>query len=292
MLRAAAVTGLGLALFAGAARSQPAAEPASANRVVFEDAKGEDPGELDIARVVVGSSEDGEIAFRIELPTNPTFTDDMRIRVAIDTNDEKAMARRENEYFFLVDNYGANLYACRNPPMCDVFGPRLWRSFGFSYAAGAATFSTELDDLGGVKRLRLRAIAYDGIAITPGVGYDFTNAHVDFAPEAERWWTYDTRALVAKSFSASPASPRAGRPFSLSLTTVRTDTGAIARGPVSCSFKLAGKTLTARAHGFIGRRARCAFDIPATSRGARFRSSISVAVAGHALTRSISGRIQ
>jgi hypothetical protein len=290
----------GFVTFVGVARSQPASpERVTANRVTFEDARSENPAGIDISRVVVTSNAYGEIVFRVDIPTDSTFTDDMRIRIWVDSDDDPTTGLHSTgagllgggDYFLLADNFGAELYGCSNPPACDTFGPKQQFSFGFSYRDGA-TFTIDADDLGKTKRFRFAVSAYDGLVYTPDVGYDFTNAHFDVAPGLNEWWTYDTRALLAKRFSATPTRARAGKQFTLALTTVRTDTGAVARGRVSCSFKTGGRSLAPRSRGFVRDAARCAFDIPASSRGKRFRSSITVVAAGHTLTRSVSGRIR
>jgi hypothetical protein len=283
-----------------------AAADGLARTTTFEDATGEDPQGPDITSVAVTADEDRLLTFRVSIPSRPVLTEDMRVRIWLDLDDDRTTGLTVErlagfDYFLLVDRWELGLgmvgvFSCSgNSCGGGPGGP--WgeqTSLRFSYANGA-TFSVDAAELGSkrLERIRFSVETTSGVAFDPlARRYDFTNAHQDFAPEEGGSWTYESRALLVKSFSATPATPRAGKPFALRLTAVRTDTGAVlARGKVSCSFMTAGRTLKPRAGGFVGRRAVCVFVVPMGTKGQRFRSSLSVRVRGNSIARSLSGTI-
>lgn len=268
----------------GAARS--AVERVATNRVAFSDARGENPSGIDISRVVVSSTDDEQVLFRVEIPTNAAFTTDMRIEIWIDSDLDRRTGHERVDHFVLADDEVTPLYGCSNPPACDVFAPQSRAAFGFSYRNGA-TFRLRARDLGNTKRFRFVVAAYDNV-----VTNDLAGADLDFAPARNDWWTFDTRTLVANAFSAIPRRPQAGRPFTLLLAAVRTDTGAaVTAGTVSCSLHLGGRTIEPRSRGFAGRRAVCAFDVPRDVREQRYHAAITVRAGTNGVSRSLSGRI-
>lgn len=297
----------------------------SANSATFEDAVGEDPAGPDITTVSVSNDDAGELTFRVALPSHPILTEDLRIRIWLDYDDDPATGldglRNGLDHFLLVNpgSLGvgeAGLFVCQ--PNYDQSGQRVGSmcsggresamraSLRFSYDKGAV-FSfdseklkrTEPFTIGSLKRFRFLVEVWSGIRYDPATRtWDFTNAHWDFAPtekqfpSRDEYWVYESRPLLVKSFSATPATPRAGGSFALRLAAIRTDTGAaLTSGTVSCSFKLAGQTLRPRSARFVGRRAVCVFAIPTSARGRRFRTAISVQSGGTRLTRSLSGRV-
>ena len=289
VIRAAFVLSVVVVLFqAGAARSAP--DAAAVNRVAFTDARGEGVG-IDISRVVVSSTNDGELVFRVDMPTHAALTDDMRIQIWIDTDLDRRTGHEGGEYFLLADDEGSALYACQNPPACDVFAPPSSDAVRFSYGGGGATFTVDPRFLERPKRFRFSVSAIDGIASGPN-GYDYTNAHYDFAPRKGQWWTFDTRALIVKALSASPNVPRAGHAFTLRMAAIRTATGAaLATGKVSCSLRIGVKTIRPRSSGFVGGRAVCAYDVPVGSSGRPYTTKITARDGANAVARSLSGYV-
>jgi hypothetical protein len=276
----------------GSARSEPrAAETTTTNRVVFADARGENASGVDISRVVVSSTSAGDIVFRVEIPTNATFVEGMRVRVWIDADGNPATGHEGVDYFLLADDDVAALYSCANPPTCDVFDQSSTRSFRFSYREGA-TFKVDRRYLGNTKRFRFFAAAYEGIVQKPGK-YDLSNARYDFAPREGGWWTFDTSALDARSFSVTPATPRAGKSFVLRLAAARTSTGAlVTSGKVSCSLRIGGRAVKTHTSGFVGHRALCAYDVRSDAKGKRYRATISIRVGPYTIARALSGRVR
>jgi len=310
-----------LALAAAAAAAtvgQATSTGAAAGRTTFQDATGEVPAGPDIGTVAVSNDANGYLTFRIEIPSHPNLTDDMRIRVWLDSDaDANTGLEVENlrgaDNFLLVDRWElglgeVGLFTCSGSTCGGgkalPSGSRT--SLRFSYRNGA-TFMVDAVDLGieRLQRMRFWIEVWTGIGFDPVTRrYDFTNARADFAPngagrglgdpaaEGDGFWVYESRPLLVKSFSVEPSNPKAGRPFALRLALIRTDTGALlTSGSVSCGFALAAKPLRPRSGGFDGRRAACAFAIPSNAQGRRFRATISVRFAGAKVARSISGRV-
>lgn len=229
MLRIAVLACLGALLAAGSAAGIDSApdltearavtpRPASvsrvtANRVAFQDARGENPEGLDVSTVVVSSGDAGLITFRIDIPNRPVLTDDMRLRVWVDSDHKIATGLRPSgesptgwDYFLLWDRgtgrKDPSLYRC-NGARCTgggVHPPQ--RTLRSSYASGPRF--TILDaELGSTKRFRFSVEAADGIVVDPTTrAPDVTNAHWDYAPARGRSWSYDVRRRTVTKSSA------------------------------------------------------------------------------------------
>ena len=294
--RSTAICSAILAALTSIGAAQSARGEASTNRIAFADERGENPGAIEVSRVVVSSTTDGEIVFRIGLPTKPAFTDDMRIEIWIDADLLRDTGMKNDQlhvggdYLVVVSHEVTTLYGCENPPACDVFAPVPLAEVQLAYREGA-TITLAARHLKHSKRFRFSVLAADGIGGSPN-DLDSIPAHVDFAPREGAWWTFDTRALVVTSFSATPRTPVPGRPFALRLTTIRTGSGAaLAAGTISCSLRIGGHAISPHSSEFVRRRAVCAFDVPSGTRGLRYRAAITVRARANAVSRSLSGRV-
>jgi hypothetical protein len=285
----------------GLERSSDAPLPA---KTTFQDTRGEDPQGPDITTVVVSTGADLRLTFRVSIPSRPTLTEDMRVRIWLDADDDRTTGlavddRTGLDHFLLVDRWElglgvVGLFVCSDSTCSGGKDFAARASIDFSYEDGA-TFSLTPAALGinRLERVRFSVETMGGVAFDPAAHrYDFTNAHRDVAPDQGAFWTFESRPLVVRGFSPSPAVPRGGKQFSLRLSAIRTDTGAaLSKGKVSCSFTTAGRKLKPRTGGFVGRRAVCVFVVPMGTKGQRFRSSISVRVGGNSIARSLSGTI-
>jgi hypothetical protein len=281
---------------AGTAASAPGAATRKAETAVtYRDAVGEDALAPDISSVVVAAGTAREVSFRVNIPNRPTLTDDMRLRIWLDVDDDLGTGLTVQDvlgvdYFILVDRWElgigvARLFACKES-VCSG-GPQIHAS----YAVGGS-FSVSGAELGIKRRqrLRFRVEASSGWAFDPVKGYDFTNVHADAAPD-QGFWTFDMRPFVVKSFNATPRPPHAGARFVLRMSTIRTATGKAAVGKVACVFRIAGARLRASKSAFVGGRALCVFDIPLAAKTKNFRSSIAISVGADRIQRSIAGKI-
>jgi hypothetical protein len=261
----------------------------------FRDTTGENAAGPDVTTVTV-TSDGQELTLRLAVPSNATLTDDMRIRVWLDEDDDRTTGLTVEgiegfDAFLLVDPLsrgpGAFLYSCAGTVCHGTTAP-----VGFSYADGATfRIAAASLDLPRFERIAFSAHVTAGIARNPVTHeFDFTNARIDNAPD-QGVWTYDTRPLRVTRFRSSPARPRAGEPFALVLHAIRTDTGAPpARADVACVLRVGGKAVPGRAS-FTKGTAACRFHVRAGSRGLRFRSSIRVGTSRGAASRSLSGRV-
>ena len=273
--------------------------------MVYRDAVGEDSKGPDITRVVV-SSQDGEVlTIRVDVPTHPVLTDDMRLRIWLDADNDPSTGLAVEgleglDHFLLVDRWqlgpgAVGLFRCSGS-VCS--GGRVETSptttLGFTYSSGGVfTVATAELGLPHLERLRFAALVTSGVAFDPGTRlYDLTNAHLDAAPD-DGFWTFDTRPLRLIRLWGTPTTPRAGEAFVLRMAAIRTDSGAALRsGRVSCSTSIAGHALAARVHRFVGRRAVCSFEIPAGTRGRGFRSTITVTLGNARVAGSLSGKVR
>ena len=304
---------LGAALFvavgiASAASGSPAR--IAENSAEYVDERGEDVGSPDITTVVVSNDDSGRLTFRVNTPSHPTLSEDMRIRVWFsDANAATGLTEGGADYFILVDAFllglgNAQLYKCDGSVCSPAWpGRPAVTSLRFSYASGGrfAVDAAELDipvTLGTAPRLDFAASAYSGVEYDPTKGFDLSHAHVDFAPaEPGEYWTYGLRfgpsRLVVKSFSSEPKGPKAGRPFVVRLQATRDDTGAaVTTGKVGCTARIGGRSVQPRSRGFTQGNAVCRYAIPATAGGTTFSGSISITFAGKTVSRTFARRIR
>jgi hypothetical protein len=136
---------------------------------------------------------------------------------------------------------------------------------------------------------------------TPRFGFSVTSADVnvaadavlavDFAPDDTPYWRYTLAnkpalRLVPARLVGTPARPRAGKPFQVSLGVTRTDTSlGITSGTVTCKVLLNGKKLRAKGSVKAG-AGRCAMAVPASAKSKRLRGSITVRAGGKSVSAS------
>jgi hypothetical protein len=269
----------------------------AANNAAFQDSTGENPDGVDITSVLVSNDDEGLLTFRINIPTQPAFTEDMRLRVWFDSDyksDTGATADPEGrDYFILWDRDGLRLFRCGGS-FCRSGQPQ--RTLSTSYRGGA-TLTINAAELA-TTRFRFRVEAVAGIAYDPATRRsDTANATWDFAPERARFWSYNVRLgpsrLLVKSFSTTPTPPKAGKRVSVHLAATRNDTGKLlSNGQVSCAARAGGKPLKPSSQRFVGSRATCVFSIPPEAKGRTLRGSITIAFEGKKVTKSFSRRIR
>lgn len=269
----------------------------NANQVTFADARGEDPSGPDIANVVVANRADGLITFRINVPSHPSLGEDMRIRVWVDSDYNRATGLTADEltgfdYFLRRDRDGTKLFRCA-ASNCRNDVPQ--RTLAFSYRAGA-TFAISVHELA-TKRFRFRVDTTAGIGFDPATRtYDFTKAKLDFAPGQSQFWSYNVRLgpskLLVKRFSTTPARPQAGERLSVRLAATRNDTGTLlSSGQVTCAARIGAKSLRPSSQRFVRKQATCVFTVPASASGLTLRGSITIAFEGRQVRKSFSRRI-
>lgn len=270
--------------------------PASAANAAFQDAVGENPDGIDVTSVLVSNDLAGLLTFRINIPSRPAFTEDMRLRVWFDSdsNSETGLTSEAagRDYFILWDRDGVRLFRCHGSS-CTNATPQ--RTLGSSYRGGA-TLTINASEIK-AKRFRFAVEATGGLRYDPATRrFDFSKATLDYAPDRGRFWSYTVRLgpsrLLVKSLSTAPARPRAGDRLSVRLAVARDDTGALlSSGRVTCAARIGSKPLRPSSQGFSGGRAICAFAVPASAKGQTLRGLVNVAFAGRRVTKSFSRRI-
>jgi hypothetical protein len=302
------------ALVALAAAGAAASDSGSAaETTTFSDAVGEDFAAPDIRTVVASNDDGGLLTFRIDIPSHPELTEDLRIRVWLDTDADPETGLRGADRYLLVDRWELGLgevalFTCGGTSCSGgkALPTRSGPPLRFAYIDGA-TLTVEAADLGirGPQRIVFWIEAWGGVAFDPVTRrYDLTNARPDFAPDGagrrlgypsaagEDAWIHDSGSMYASSFSVQPTRPRAGKQFSLRLAAISTDTGApVTSGTVACSMRIAGKPLRPTSSSFTGGSAVCTFSIPAGMERKDFTSTIVLRSQGETLPRTISGRV-
>ena len=142
-------------------------------------------------------------------------------------------------------------------------------------------------------------IAIGGLVVDPVTGeIDGSNAHGDAAPGGGAGlYPYEVNitppTLVAKKLSASPAKPKAGKPFTLRLVAARSDTGAVIQnGRVTCVGKAGNARLKAQVARVVGGAATCTWNLPASASGKSFRGSVTVSFEGLKVSQSYAAKIR
>jgi hypothetical protein len=315
MSRAVAAIAVLIALAAwsvsGASGAESGAAPAKS--VQFDDARGENPNGVDIAKVTVSNGDaiwqhEGEmlprasrvVTFRIDVPNRARFTDDMRVAVWIDadSNDVTGLSGPNVTFVgadFLINwdekhKQGASLLRCSGE-QCRTAAAKL----DYEYANGA-TLRALAADLGSTEGFRFAVLVNSGIVYDSTGHLDLTNASADYAPAQNRAWSYRLlirpKRLLVKPF-AVPAAPRAGEPFTVRLRALRDDTrAAVAAGRVLCRASVAGTRLDPSSQRIVRGRAACTFGLPEGSAGKKVRGTITVVAHGLRTTRAFARTIR
>jgi hypothetical protein len=282
---------------ASGALSAPAAPNAiAANATTYTDSSGEIPNAPDITTLVTSNNDAGLISFRINIPNRPQLTQDMLIALEVDSDNNAATGSPEGtEYAIELIQGEIFLYRWDGTNFTRRPGDPPATSLIFSYQGGA-TISISSAELGNTRALRFGVVAISGVTIDPTTGdLDFTNALADFAPAVTAGlYSYQVQitppTLVVKRVSAT--KPVAGKPFTVRMVTARSDTNAtVQNGRVTCVGRIGSARLKAKVQRVIAGAATCTWNLPPTSKGKRFRGSVTIAFEGLRATESYTSRI-
>ncbi len=267
----------------------------AANSTTYQDSTGEDPLAPDVTTIVVSNDDAGMITFRINVPNRPQYTRDMAVAMLLDSDANQATGPPD----FLGADYLIELF--RGEAILfrwdgtDFFPSATQASLSYSWSGGA-TIRINASDLNNTRRLNFDVTVLSDIAFDPVTGVpDFTNAKRDFAPTIG-FFTYEVKitppTLVVKKLTTTPATPVAGKPFTMRLTAARSDTGAVLQnGRVTCIGRVGTVRLRAAVQQVINGAAVCTWLIPKTAKGKTFRGSTTVVFEGLRASRPISRRI-
>ena len=146
----------------------------AAETTTFGDAVGEDFAAPDIRTVVASNDDGGLLTFRIDIPSHPELTEDLRIRVWLDTDADPETGLRGADRYLLVDRWELGLgevalFTCGGTSCSGgkALPTRSGPPLRFAYRDGA-TLTVEAADLGvrarsascsdrGLERRRLRS---------------------------------------------------------------------------------------------------------------------------------------
>jgi hypothetical protein len=272
----------------------------AANSATFEDSTGEDPLAPDITTITVSNTDAGLISFRISIPNRPQFNQDMLVELYVDSDFNTATGDPElagTDYAIQILRGEAALYRWDGTNFTRRFGDPSAVTLSFSYANGV-TIRISAAELGNTKRLRFFTDVLSGLVIDPVTGdIDGSNAKADFAPGGGAGlFPFEVKTapprLEVRKFTRTPARPVAGKPFSLRLTVVRSDTGAALQGGrVTCVGRVGSAALRATTARVVNRIVTCTWTIPAKASGKTFRGSATVVFEGLKASRSFSSRI-
>jgi hypothetical protein len=284
---------------ASTAQSTPAVVTAprhvQANSVTFPVSPAADASAPAIASVTVSNDDNGKLTFAIGVPNRPALTPDMDISIFLDTDQNPATGETDlggvdyvidlsNNSVDLAKWNGTGLYYLSPSPSSLVY----------SYANGPTITVDAPDIASGLASFNFFVAAASGIAGTPD-NQDWTNAHVDFAPAAGHgMFTYQikTTPLQISVASLKTSTAKAGGVFTATMAVASTRPDALANGAtVTCTAKVAGKSLVATAKGFSGGRATCSWRVPKTAKGKKITGSVAVSAQGLTAQRQFSATV-
>jgi hypothetical protein len=269
---------------------------ARANSQTFTDSTGEDPAAPDITSIVVSNDDAGLITFKINISNRPALTADMAVLLWLDTDQQAATGDASSfgaEYVIELDPGSVALAKWNGT---DYVAPPSQASVTYSYDSTGATIRASAADLGGTKAFNFFAVAASGITVDAAGNPDFSNVHVDGAPDSGHGvFSYEVvtkLTLSVRAFTTSPKPAKAGKRFIAGLAATESDTnGPVQAGTVACSATVGGKHLSATAHVIANGIAACAWSIPRTAKGKTLRGTVSLTVKGTTVVRTFAVKV-
>lgn len=268
----------------------------ASNTTTFPDSTGEDANAPDITNVVVSNDDAGNITFQINISNRPALTADMFLLVFLNTDQNSATGSTQllgADYYIELDPGAVGLFKWNGSDFAPASSQT---SLTYSYAATGATIRISASDLDKTKAFSFGTFAASGVVIDATGNPDFTNLHLDAAPDqGHGFFSYQVLTkliLSVTAYTTSPKPAKAGRPFSASLAANQNDTGGpVASGAVACVATIAFKRIPAVSHILTNGVANCVWRIPATAKGKTLRGTITLTVQGVKVTRTFSSRI-
>jgi len=288
-----------VALLTVASDGRGASAAVATNSVTFEDSSGEDAAGPDITTVTIANDDLTNLTFTIAIPNRPTLTGDMFFQLPIDSDANPASGSPEfggADYLLVLigpieGRAEVGLLRWNGTEFTDVGVPQ--STLIFSYANGL-TLKISASELGGTRRFSFAVFAVTGVVLDPNGDLDFTNIHVDPAPDRGAY-TYDVKitppTLALGNGGARPLKPAVGKLYSQSVSVARSDGAAVQGGRVTCRATVAGAVLRPTGSSFVGTRGTCTFRIPKTAKGKTIRITVTVSAGGLTAARSFSARI-
>jgi hypothetical protein len=248
-------------------------------QAAYPDPSNDEDAAPDITSVRVTDDKAGWITFVIATPNYARLPGESVVAVAIDRDGRPQTGDAGAE--LLIRSIGGELIYEKWDADARRWGdaPSSAR-VRLRNAAGAMTIEVHRNELQNVPRFGFQLVALDvNTQADPPV------LAADIAPDDGGFYRYvlankPTLTLTVQRLFATPARPRAGKPFAVNLAVRRSDTNrGITSGVVSCRVLLDGKPVRARGSVASG-AARCSLVPPRASTGQLLRGTISVRVSG------------
>lgn len=242
----------------------------------FPDPSGDQDAAPDVTAVRVSDARNGWITFAITTPNYAVLPTESAVLVSIDADDnprtgqsgadlelalvagEVALARWDGQQFVPDDlPTRARHRNAGNVVSIDLHVSELDNSRRFRFSVTSVDFNSALQSF----------------------------VAVDVAPDGAGSWRYalvnkPALKLVITDLAATPARPRAGKPFSVRVAVTRSDTGRpITSGVVGCRVRAAERSVAAKGT-VAGGSGRCSFVVPRTAGGRVLRGTITVRSGG------------
>jgi len=291
-----------LAVFAALVFAVPGG---AANKVVYPDSVGEgagDPLVPDIVDTTVSNDDAGMLTIAIRLANVPNFTRDALVEILVDADNNPSTGDPDllgTDYAIELFLGEANLFKWDGTALTRRQGDPPATTLRYSWINGVVTINISAAELGNTKKLKFALDVITGLVVDDVTGdIDGTNAKADGTPGGGAgFFAYDVKTvpakLVAKSVTTTPASPKAGKTFTVRMAATRSDTGAtIVNGTVDCTARAGTKTLKPKSEKFVGGQATCVFQAPGTSKGKTIRGTIKITFEGKTLTRPFSAKVR
>jgi hypothetical protein len=265
------------------------------NTQTYQDSTGEDAAAPDITTVTVSNDDAGAITFQINIANRPALTPDMLIDILVDSDNKPATGEPNSGADYAIELVAGAVDLFRWNGSDFVSGAPQ-SSLTFSYTAAGPVIHVSALELGKTKAFTFAIDAASGIAVDAGGNPDFTNVHDDLAPDrghgAYAYQVMTKLILKVVAFTTSPTPARAGRPFSAGMAATENDTNsAVKQGTVTCTARIAGKPIVAKAHRIVNGVAACVWSIPKTAQGKTIRGIVVLTVRGASITRAFSAKI-
>ena len=302
LVLAIAVAVVALPTAASGALSETAAPTLVAtNSTSYQDSSGENSAAPDITTLVVSNTDAGLISFKINIPNRPQLTQDMLVLLFVDSDSNPQTGDPDSlgaDYVIQIFGGEAGLFRWDGSDFTRRAGDPPATSLIFAYQGGIA-ITMSAAELGNTKRLGFAAIVIGGVAIDPVTGdLDFTNAVSDVAPAAgSGLYAYEVKitppTLIVKKLTLTPATPTAGRAFTLRLVAARSDTGAVVQnGKVTCVGRVGNARLKAQVQRVVAGAATCTWSLPPTAKAKTFRGSVAVVFEGLKASQGYAGKVR
>jgi hypothetical protein len=256
-------------------------------------------GGPDIGTVEINDDTAGKISFTAPIVNRPELTDVDAVQAFFDTDKSSATGGVGGFEYEVAWIQGHQLFLKWDGAQ---FVSADAKSFSAAYKDGKATFSIDKADFGG-------SVAFNLVVTTTGDNGDSTS---DRGPNTGVW-THPSQAGPQPPPPPPPppppappgggggklavskvtvGQPHSGATFTVSMVVKVSSTGIAVKSTVTCSAKLAGKTLKASKKGSVqSGKATCSWKIPKKSKGKQLKVSITSSYKGAKVTRSFSKRV-